>query len=328
MQSSELFHRIINLRPGDPSNQLILDVAKYQYDNNLLYHNYVSSLKIAWSSVDSFSKIPFLPIAFFKNHSIKTGQFQEEAIFSSSATTGTVPSQHFVKSVKQYEQTFFRIFEDFYGSPADYVILGLLPSYLERSGSSLIHMVQRLIEKSRNPDSGFFLYDHEKLAAILQKNDSSGKKTLLIGVTFALLDFAEHFQFPLKNTIIMETGGMKGRGEELTREEVANRLKIAFGVQTIHSEYGMTELMSQAYSKGNGLFKSPPWMKVLARDTSDPLSHSTHGTGALNIIDLANLDSCSFIATQDLGKVYENGEFEVSGRMDQSDVRGCNLLIL
>jgi len=303
-------------------------VAKYQFQHNILYHNYCNSLKIAWDKVDSLTKIPFLPISFFKNHEVKTGEFQEECVFTSSATTGTSTSKHFVKHISEYDLVFTSIFNQFYGNPSDFIILGLLPSYLERTGSSLIHMVQKLIDLSGNEKSGFFLNEHQILAETLAQAEKSRKKAILIGVTFALLDFAEKFPMNLQNTIIIETGGMKGRGQEIIREEVNERLRCAFGAETIHSEYGMTELLSQAYSSCLGIFSSPPWMKILIRDTSDPLGTFVTGSGALNIIDLANIHSCAFIASQDLGKVHPNGTFEVTGRMDRSDVRGCNLLVL
>jgi len=307
---------------------MALEVAKYQFQHNILYHNYCNSLKIAWDKVDSLAKIPFLPISFFKNHEVKTGEFQEECIFTSSATTGTSTSKHFVKHISEYDLVFTSIFNQFYGNPSDFIILGLLPSYLERTGSSLIHMVQKLIDLSGNEKSGFFLNEHQFLAETLAQAEKSRKKAILIGVTFALLDFAEKFPMNLQNTIIIETGGMKGRGQEIIREEVNERLRCAFGAETIHSEYGMTELLSQAYSSCLGIFSSPPWMKILIRDTSDPLGTFVTGSGALNIIDLANIHSCAFIASQDLGKVHPNGTFEVTGRMDRSDVRGCNLLVL
>jgi phenylacetate-coenzyme A ligase PaaK-like adenylate-forming protein len=327
MQSSEHFRQLLQLN-NEQFEAMALEVAKYQFQHNILYHNYCNSLKIAWDKVDSLAKIPFLPISFFKNHEVKTGEFQEECIFTSSATTGTSTSKHFVKHISEYDLVFTSIFNQFYGNPSDFIILGLLPSYLERTGSSLIHMVQKLIDLSGNEKSGFFLNEHQFLAETLAQAEKSRKKAILIGVTFALLDFAEKFPMNLQNTIIIETGGMKGRGQEIIREEVNERLRCAFGAETIHSEYGMTELLSQAYSSCLGIFSSPPWMKILIRDTSDPLGTFVTGSGALNIIDLANIHSCAFIASQDLGKVHPNGTFEVTGRMDRSDVRGCNLLVL
>jgi len=251
-----------------------------------------------------------------------------QIIFTSSGTTGTQVSKHFVPNLKLYEESFNRTFEQFYGPIEDYVVLGLLPSYLEREGSSLIYMVNHFIQNSKYPESGFYLNQWDKLAEKLNVLDQSGKKVLLIGVSFALLDLVENHQFSLKNTIIMETGGMKGRRKELIRTELHDQLKKGFGVSKIHSEYGMTELLSQAYSKGDGIFKCPSWMKVLIRDTEDPLTIINHQTGGINIIDLANIKSCSFIATQDLGKVNNDGSFEILGRFDSSDIRGCNLMVL
>ncbi len=327
MKISELLSSILQIQAPSKFEALALEIFHHQAQSNLLYKNYIDALKIAPSEIKTIAKIPFLPIEFFKSHEVKTGDFNAEVIFTSSATTGLVQSQHHVKTLSQYAATFLRCFQSFYGEPKEFCILGLLPSYLERTGSSLIYMVENLVEHSDNPNSGFFLYDHKKLAETLTQLEEKGQRTLLIGVTFALIDFAEKFPMKLSHTIIMETGGMKGRGEELTREEVAKKLMSAFGVDAIHSEYGMTELMSQAYSAANGRFRCPPWMKVMVRDASDPLSTTHSGAGVLNIIDLANLDSCAFIATQDLGKVYDDGSFEVTGRVDRSDIRGCNLLV-
>lgn len=327
MQRSQFLNRIPAIKSNSEFETLAVEIAHYQAQNNTFYGNYLKAVKIAWQDIQTVLNIPFLPIDFYKNQIIKTGEFQEQAIFTSSATTGSTYSRHYIRSLANYESCFIHSFNLFYGKPDKYVILGLLPSYLERSGSSLITMVKRLTELSHQPESGFFLYDHSKLAETLRVNESMGKKTLLIGVTFALLDFAAKFPMQLKNTIVMETGGMKGRGEELTREEVTILLTKAFGLKVIHSEYGMTELMSQAYSAGNGLFCCPPWMRVLSRDPSDPFSTTNSGSGALNIIDLANLDTCAFIATQDLGRVHADFSFEVTGRADRADIRGCNLLV-
>ena len=253
---------------------------------------------------------------------------EPEIIFSSSGTTGLQTSRHFVQSLELYKQSFTNAFKLFYGEPKDWAIIGLLPSYLERQGSSLVLMTEALIDESKNPDSGLFLYDFARLKEVLLRRESAGQKTWLIGVTYALLDFAEQYPLPLEHTVVLETGGMKGRKKEMTRMEVQQELKTAFGLDTINSEYGMTELLSQAYSQGNGLFKCPPWMKVFVREEDDPLKIKTTGTGALCIIDLANMYSCSFIATEDLGKVYADGSFEILGRIDNSDVRGCSLLTL
>jgi hypothetical protein len=249
-------------------------------------------------------------------------------VFTSSGTTGMITSSHSVADVSWYVESFRKAFKLFYGDIKNYTVLALLPSYLEREGSSLIYMAQDMITESANADSGFLLYNHQELYNNLIKQKVAGKPTLLIGVTFALLDFVEQYQIEFPQLIVMETGGMKGRRKEMIREELHSTLCTGFGVSVIHSEYGMTELLSQAYSKGNGIFNCPPWMKVITRDTNDPFTLIEAGkTGGVNIIDLANINSCSFIATQDLGKVYEDGSFEVLGRFDNSDIRGCNLLI-
>ncbi|MFZ0489458.1 MAG: acyl transferase, partial [Salegentibacter sp.] len=249
--------------------------------------------------------------------------------FTSSGTTGSTTSRHLVTDLSLYERSFQKAFENFYGKTGDLVILALLPSYLERQGSSLIYMAEALIKKSEQPESGFYLHNLEELQQKLTALDKAGKKILLIGVSFALLDLVEKHQFQLKNTIVMETGGMKGRRKEMIRHELHSVLKKGFGVDQIHSEYGMTELLSQAYSHGNGSFECPPWMKLLIRDPEDALNLLPQGkTGGINVIDLANLNSCSFIATQDLGKQLNQKETEILGRFDNSDIRGCNLLIL
>jgi len=311
-------------------SQLALDIFHFQYEANSVYNSYVNALGKTPSDVDEIEKIPFLPISFFKTDEIKTGRFNAEVIFKSSGTTQTINSQHHVKDVSIYTQSFTTAFKKIYGDPQKWCVLGLLPSYLEKGNSSLVYMVDDLIKQSRHPQSGFYLYDLDKLKETLLSLEKSNQKSLLIGVTYALLDFAEKFPVTLKNTIIMETGGMKGRREELTRMEVHDQLKKAFGKTEIHSEYGMTELLSQAYAKKEGRFECPPWMKVLIRDDEDPLTvqHSASGvlSGAINIIDLANVYSCSFIATDDVGKLYPDKSFEVLGRMDGSDLRGCSLL--
>ena len=307
---------------------LALETFHFQYQNNPVYRSFVETLKIRTSKVNVLEKIPFLPISFFKSHEIKTGEFPAGLIFESSGTTQAVKSRHFVKDEKIYSKSFKSNFETNYGSINDYCIIGLLPSYLERTTSSLVFMVNEFIRESSHSQSGFYLYELESLKETILDLEKKNQKTLLIGVTFALLDFAEKFPMPLSNTIIMETGGMKGRREEMTRKEVHEILKNAFFKREIHSEYGMTELLSQAYSKEAGLFQCPSWMKVLLRDDEDPFNLKSTGTGAINIIDLANIYSCSFIATDDVGKVYEDGSFEVLGRMDGSDLRGCSLLTL
>ena len=306
-----------------------LKVFRYQYDNNQVYQDFCSLLKKDKSNVKSIEEIPFLPIQFFKSHEIVSSSNPIREIFTSSGTTGTLTSKHLVTDVTLYEQSFRKAFSQFYGNIEDYVVLALLPSYLERDGSSLIYMVNDLIEGSNHPESGFYLNNYDELIHTLIELDSSGQNVLLIGVTYALLDLVEKQNFQLKNTIVMETGGMKGKRKEIIREELHTILCNGFGVPTIHSEYGMTELLSQAYSLGNGIFECPPWMSILIRDTEDALTYVDYGkTGGINVIDLANINSCSFIATQDLGKKYPNHSFEVLGRFDASDIRGCNLMVV
>lgn len=271
---------------------------------------------------------PFLPISFFKTHEVYAGNNQPEVVFTSSGTTGNNTSKHLVKSVEVYKKSFLAAFKLFYGEPSDWAVIGLLPNYLERQGSSLIMMAEELIKESNESDSGLYLYDFEKLSNILKRREAAGKKTWLIGVTFALLDFAEQYPQPLKHTAVLETGGMKGRKKELTRIEVQTVLKQSFDLEQVHSEYGMTELLSQAYSTKDGRFVCPPWMKVLVRSEDDPLQISETGTGIMCIIDLANIFSCSFIATEDLGTIHADGSFEILGRIDNSDVRGCSQLFL
>lgn len=305
-----------------------LQVFQYQAANCAVYKAFIEGLKMSPALIASIEQIPFMPVEFFKSHKVVTGESDAEVVFTSSGTTGMVTSSHTVTDVSWYVQSFRKAFELFYGDIKGYTVLALLPAYLEREGSSLIYMAQDLITKSVNPDSGFFLYNHEELFGTLQKQKDSGKPTLLIGVTFALLDFVEQYQICFPELVVMETGGMKGRRKEMIREELHSTLCADFGVDAIHSEYGMTELLSQAYSNGEGIFNCPPWMNIITRDTNDPFTLvGTGKTGGVNIIDLANINSCSFIATQDLGKVYEDGSFEILGRFDNSDIRGCNLLI-
>jgi len=306
-----------------------LEVYRYQYRNNPTYREFCDHLGRGESAVHDLSGIPFLPIEFFRSRQVVCGHPPQPVVFQSSGTTGTRQSHHYVADIGLYKQSFLRAFELFYGPVADYCILALLPSYLEREGSSLIYMVRALIKRSGHPESGFYLHDLAALRDRLLELRAMNKKTLLLGVSFALLDFAERYPVPIPGTIVMETGGMKGRKKEMVRDELHRRLKKGFGVPTIHSEYGMTELLSQAYSEGEGRFRCPPWMKVLIRDPEDPLSILAAGkAGGVNLIDLANLHSCSFIATQDLGKVYNDGSFEILGRFDHSDIRGCNLMVL
>ena len=309
--------------------KIALKVFRFQYENNLVYQEFCDFLKIDKQSVKTLQQIPFLPIQFFKNHNVVSNTNEIQETFTSSGTTGMITSKHLVTDVSLYEQSYRNAFSEFYGNIEDYAILALLPSYLERSGSSLIYMVKDLIELSNNEHSGFYLHNYDELIAKLIELDNAGQNILLIGVTYALLDLVEKQKFQLKNTIIMETGGMKGKRKELIREELHEILCDGFGVSSIHSEYGMTELLSQAYSLGNGIFECPAWMQILIRDTEDALTYVNNGkTGGINVIDLANINSCSFIATQDLGKKYPNNSFEVLGRFDNSDIRGCNLMVM
>ena len=316
-------------------NELALEIFNYQYRNNEVYRQYCHALKLHPASIDSIEKIPFLPISFFKSHIIKTTEFEPDIIFESSGTTKNISSKHYVNDISIYKKSFTACFEKFYG-PAKYkCILGLLPTYLEQNNSSLVLMTEELIKASENDLSGFYLYDHEKLHRTLMHNELLKMPTLLIGVTYALLDFVEKYPMQLRHTIVMETGGMKGRREEMTRQEVHAQLQTQLGVSLVHSEYGMTELLAQAYSKGDGIFHCPGWMKVLIRDEDDPFEivpaknvNNKPITGVLNIIDLANIYSCSFIATDDVGKLHSNESFEVLGRMDNSDIRGCSLMVI
>ena len=320
---------IFNIKNEEAFSRMALDVFKFQFENNKVYRSFCDLLYKHPSDVKTINDIPFLPIQFFKTHQVLSSNEKIETVFTSSGTTGSATSKHAVTDLKIYKESFTKGFQKFYGNIEDYVVLALLPSYLERDGSSLIYMVNDMIAQSKHPESGFYLNNLSELMDTLISLDSKGKKALLIGVSFALLDLVESYQFNLKNTIIMETGGMKGRRKELIREELHKKLKQGFGVETIHSEYGMTELLSQAYSEGDGIFNCPPWMKVLTRDTEDSLTIQNSGeAGGINIIDLANINSCSFIATQDLGRVYKNQSFEIIGRFDDSDIRGCNLMVL
>lgn len=313
--------------------EMALEVFRFQYDQNTIYKSFVDHLKISADEINSLTAIPFLPVSFFRTHEIKTTEFDPEVIFESSGTTQQQTSRHLLKNWRVYERSFMTAFRSFFGNPSEYCIIGLLPGYLERKNSSLVAMVDTLIKRSENTNSGFYLSEFEKVYQLLVHNEFKGQKTLLIGVTFALLDFVERYPMKLKNTIVMETGGMKGRRKEMIREQVHSILKERLGLNAIQSEYGMTELLSQAYSQGDGVFHCPSWMKVSARDLGDPLltvepSAAHTASGFLNVIDLANLYSCSFIATDDLGKVYKNGSFEVLGRGDTSIVRGCNLMVM
>ena len=320
---------IFNIQSETDFKATALEVFKFQFEHNAVYRSFCDLLYKHPSDVRSIEQIPFLPIEFFKTHTIVSTNKPTEATFTSSGTTGSIVSKHHVSDLAIYKNSFRTGFESFYGSIKDYTVLALLPSYLERKGSSLVYMVNDMITQSKQPESGFYLHDLEALKNALIRLEAKSQKTLLIGVSYALLDLIEAHSFELKQTIVMETGGMKGQRKELVKSELHALLKQGFGVDTIHSEYGMTELLSQAYSKGEGVFETPPWMKVLTRDPEDALSILPNGkSGGINVIDLANINSCAFIATQDLGKIRSDGTFEILGRFDQSDIRGCNLMVL
>lgn len=320
--------QIFDIKDAVDFERMALKVFAFQYEHNELYQEFCNHLSRTPENVSLISEIPFLPIAFFKSRKVVCNSATEDIVFSSSGTTGSVTSKHFVSDLKLYQQSFRHALACFYGNIKQYTVLALLPSYLERKGSSLTYMVEDMIQQSKAAESGFYLHNIDELAANLKQLDGEGRKIILIGVSFALLDLIEKHQFKLNHTIVMETGGMKGRRKELIRKELHQLLCEGFGVDKIHSEYGMTELLSQAYSKGEGVFQAPPWMKILIRDPEDPMRILPDGkSGGLNIIDLANLNSCSFIATQDLGRV-SNDSFEVIGRFDHSDIRGCNLMVL
>jgi len=320
---------VFNIQDQSDFKTCALQVFRHQFKNNAIYRSFCDLLYIHSSDVKEVEEIPFLPIQFFKSHAVLSSIQAVQETFTSSGTTGSSISKHMVTDVSWYKKSYTKGFEHFYGPIEEYTVLGLLPNYLERDGSSLIYMVDDFIKKSNKPASGFYLNNLTELSKTLIALDKKGEKVLLIGVTFALLDLIERQQFKLQNTIIMETGGMKGRRKEIIRNELHEILCAGLGVSKIHSEYGMTELLSQGYSSGDGVFDCPPWMKILARDTEDALTMvGTNKTGGLNVIDLANYNSCSFIATQDLGKVDNNGRFEVLGRFDHSDIRGCNLMVM
>lgn len=300
----------------------------YQYNNNNVYKQWCDILKIDVDAISVTERIPYLPVSFFKTHKVLCGNEQYETFFESSGTTLSFKSKHYLKHLNIYMQSFTKSFELFYGDIKNWCIIGLLPSYLQQQNSSLVTMVDILIKQSNHKQSGFYLHDYNKLFNVLRLLEQEQQKTLLIGVTYALLDFAEHFPIQLSSTTIMETGGMKGRRKELTRSEVHTILKQQLNVNSIHSEYGMTELLSQAYSKNGGRFYCSPWMKVFIRDEADPFNINKTGKGVLNIIDLANMYSCAFIATDDAGEVFDDGSFTVQGRMDNSDIRGCSLMAI
>jgi phenylacetate-coenzyme A ligase PaaK-like adenylate-forming protein len=311
----------------DNFDDLALQIFQKQAKENIVYKNYLGYLGIKPERIKKVAQIPFLPIELFKNHKIITGANEPQTIFESSGTTGTVPSRHFVIDVDIYNRSLMEGFAHFFGDPADYTFLALLPAYLERKASSLTYMMQFLMDISGKPDNGFYLYDHDKLVEKIERLTRQGEKIFFIGVSFGLLDFAEQYQPDLSKAIVMETGGMKGRRKELIREELHEILKKAFRSQHIMSEYGMTELLSQAYAKEQGLFETPPWMRFLIRDANDPFALLEAGqTGGLNIIDLSNINSCSFVAAQDLARQNADGRFEILGRFDNSDIRGCSLM--
>lgn len=307
---------------------IALQVFHFQAENNSVYREYINHLSVDIGAVRRLADIPFLPINFFKEQLVKTGAWVAEAQFATSGTTGQKSGIHPVRRLEFYLNNTEKCFEYFFGDIQQYHFLALLPSYLERRDSSLVSMIDHFIKKSRSPWSGFYLHDLPKLVEDLARLRDDGKKTILWGVTFALLDLAERYHPDLSHCLVFETGGMKGRRSEITRPELHSLLATAFGVDRIYSEYGMTEIFSQAYSRGENAFFSPPWMKILIRDMTDPLEKGLlNATGGINVVDLANLDSIAFIETEDVGKVYENGSFEVLGRFDNSDVRGCNLMV-
>jgi hypothetical protein len=309
-------------------NQFAVDIFKFQAENCLVYKQFLNYLKTDINPIKWVEEIPFLPISFFKTHKILSVDNPIKITFSSSGTTSMQQSQHFITDVSLYEKSYTQAFEQFYGPVNEYCFLALLPSYQQREGSSLIYMVDDLISRSKHPQSGYFLFNHDDLYNTLAQLKAKKQKTVLIGVTYALLDFIEKYKINFPDLIVMETGGMKGKRKEMIREELHEQLCAGFGIKNIHSEYGMTELLSQAYSLGEGIFNCPNWMQIRIRDTNDPLSLVEKGkSGGINVIDLANVNSCSFIATQDLGKINADGSFEVLGRFDNADIRGCNLLV-
>ena len=318
-------NKIFNCTNDATFEKLALEIFDFQMENNLTYAAY-AALILRGKHPENINEIPFLPVEFFKTEQIICQGQAIEEIFLSSGTTGE-QSKHLVSNIELYKSSYQKTFQLFYGDITDYCTLALLPSYKEREGSSLIYMVDDLIKKSKHPQSNYYLNNYEELATTLKELESKKQKTILFGVTYALLDLAEEFPQKLEHIIIMETGGMKGQRKELLKEEIHSILKHSFATENIHSEYGMTELLSQGYSKGNNIFKTPPWMKILTRDVNDPLSIINNKTGGINVIDLANIYSCPFIATQDLGRTFDDGSFSVLGRFNNADVRGCNLLV-
>lgn len=329
-KATDLAQQVFAIRDNAAFKQTALNVFRFQYYTNPIYQSYCRAIKKEPACVTNVFEIPFLPISFFKTHNVQSGGVSMKGVvFESSGTTAQQPSRHQVSHIGLYESSFRRSFTQFYGRVEEYCVLGLLPSYIERQRSSLVYMVADLIKQSGHPKSGFYLYDFEKLAKTIAELEAVGQRTILFGVTYALLDFAEQHPMPLQHTLIIETGGMKGRKQEWLREEVHEVLKKSFSVERIHSEYGMTELLSQAYATDAGQFQTPPWMQILIREEDDPFSivHSLIA-GGINIIDLANIYSCSFIATEDVGRANKDGSFAVLGRFDQAEIRGCSLLSL
>lgn len=330
MQDFKSFSTKLSNLKSDEFENLALELFQFQSQTNPIYKKYIEARQIDTHSVESLDQIPFLPIRFFKDHKVVSGNAADyQDFFSSSGTTGMITSRHYIWSEQWYLAHAKQIFESNYGSIEDFHVLALLPAYLERKGSSLVSMADHFIHESKSEHSGFYLYNQDELLEKIELLATDGRKILLLGVTFALLDLAEsgkRFNSP-SNLVVMETGGMKGRRKEMIREEVHDILKPFFGVEAIHSEYGMTELMSQAYSKGQGKYTLPSSMRVMLRDVNDPLSFSQRSQGGINVMDLANFHSCAFIETQDLGKLDENGMLEVLGRFDNSEIRGCNLLV-
>jgi hypothetical protein len=321
-------HSIFNIQSSQQFNEISLGLFHYQYANNPVYKLFTDHLGINPEKVAQLVDIPFLPVSFFKTQKVVSGNFPFQCTFESSATTGMSTSKHHLADVSLYEKSFLKGFSQFYGDLSDYAVFALLPSYLERSNSSLVYMVERMLLRSRKGIGGFYLHEYQELRRQLIEANHRGLKILLIGVTYALLEMAENYPLDLHNAIIVETGGMKGRRQELTRAELHKRLCKGFETSSIHSEYGMTELLSQAWSKGEGVYNTPPWMKIFISDPNDPLSYMAENrTGGINVIDLCNIHSCSFIATQDLGRTLPDGSFEVLGRFDHSDTRGCSLMV-
>jgi phenylacetate-coenzyme A ligase PaaK-like adenylate-forming protein len=328
-KAKEFEKKVFAINNEKDFNSIALELYQFQYSHNPVYHDYCNAIRKPPDKVVEIRSIPFLPISFFKTHKVQTTAFEPELVFKSSGTTGMTASAHLLRSASLYRQSFMGAFRVFFGEVKDYCVLALLPSYLERAASSLVYMVEHLIIESGHINSGFYLYEHEKLDETVKKLEADSQPTLLFGVTYALLDFVKRFPQQLSSTKIIETGGMKGRGREITRNELYSQLRSGFGVEEIYSEYGMTELLSQAYAI-DGIYRCPPWMKVLLRDETDPFHvypFEPGHTGAINVIDLANIYSCCFIATDDIGKITHGHTFEVYGRMDHSDIRGCSLMV-